>query len=432
MPLNNYVAIDLGATSGRVIVSSDARRLDEVYRFKEYLKNDNGVFTWDLDKIWNNILIGLKKAVEKYHTIASIGIDSWGVDYVLMNQDTPILPAYSYRDSRTKITMEEVHKIVSFNELYSVTGIQKSLVNTVYQFMDDHKKGRLAQATDFLFIPEYFSYLLTGKKVHEYSMATTTGLIDMKTGQYSEMLINKLGFPKQLFQPVIKPGNIIGSLKPEIAQQIGSNATVVLPVTHDTASAFYAVDVDPDSVIISSGTWSLVGVKLKQGNNSTLSLNTNFANEGSKDFICYLKNIMGLWLLNEVKKKHTYSYDEITNLALTSTYNEVFDVDDTSLLSPNDMKEAICKLLPANNQPKTDGDLYRSIFRSLATTYKKVCEQLSENLHQRYNRICIVGGGANNKALNQFTQEITQHEVIAIPMEATTVGNLKIQKEVIR
>lgn len=432
MPLNNYVAIDLGATSGRIIVSSDAKRLDEIYRFSGYLKNDNGVFTWDLDKIYENILIGLKKAVEKYQTIASIGIDSWGVDYVLLDKDTPILPAYSYRDSRTQKTMEEVHKIVPFNELYSVTGIQKNLVNTIYQFMDDQLKGRLSKATDFLFIPEYFTYLLTGKKVHEYTMATTTGLIDIKTGQYSETLINKLKFPKHLFKPVVKPGYIVGPLKEEVAKAIGSNAQVVLPSTHDTASAFGAIDVDLDSVIISSGTWSLVGVKLKEGNNSIRSLETNFANEGGKDFICYLRNIMGLWLYTEVKRKQNYGYDDISNLALASTYNEIFNVDDVSLLSPSDMKEAIIKLLPINNPPKTDGDLYRSILRSLATSYKNVCNQLSDNLHQRYNRICIVGGGANNKALNQFTHEITNYQVIAIPMEATTVGNIKVQMEVIK
>ena len=432
MPLNNYVAIDLGATSGRVIVSSDGRHLDEVHRFSQYLKNENGAFVWDLNKIYENIIVGLKKAIEKYHTITSIGIDSWGGDYVLMNQDQAILPAYSYRDERTKKTMEEVHSIISFNELYSITGIQRNLVNSIYQFMDDHKKGRLEKATDFLFIPEYFTYLLTGKMAHEYTMATTTGLVDMKTGQYSETLLNKLNFPTKLFHPLVKPGMIIGPLKEEIAKQIGSSAQVVLPVTHDTASAFYAVEVDLDSVIISSGTWSIVGVKLNTGNNSIRSLPTNFANEGGKDFICYLKNIMGLWLLTEVKKKQSYSFDEITNLALASTYNEVFDVNDASLLSPSDMKGAIIKLLPTNNPPKSDGDIYRTIFRSLATSYNKVCNELKENLSQMYNRVCIVGGGAKNKALNQFTQEITKQQVVAIPMEATTVGNIKIQKEVIK
>lgn len=433
MPLNNYVAIDLGATSGRIIVSNDGRHLDEVYRFNQYLKNENGIFTWDIDKIWNNVLIGLKKAVEKYHTISSIGIDSWGVDYVLLdNNNQPILPVYSYRDSRSQRTMEEVHKIIPFNELYSITGIQKNLVNSIYQFMDDHQRGRLEKAADFLFIPEYLSYLLTGNKAHEYTMATTTGMVDMKTGEYSETIINKLNFPKQLFKPLVKPGYILGSLKPEIAKEIGSNAQVVLPLTHDTASAFHAVDVDLDSVIISSGTWSLVGVKLKQGNNSIRSLETNFANEGGKDFICYLRNIMGLWLYTEVKKKHTYAYDEISALALASTYNEIFDVDDYTLLSPTDMKEAIIKLLPSSNPPKTDGDLYRAILRSLATSYAKVCNQLSDNLAQRYNRICIVGGGANNKALNKFTEEITRCQVIPVPMEATTVGNIKVQMEVIK
>lgn len=425
---NNYVAIDLGASSGRIMISSDGQQLDEIYRFSDYLVTENGRFTWNIKKIWENILIGLKKAVEKYHNLASLAIDTWGVDYVLLNNDQVIEPVYSYRDQRTSWSINEITKVISYTDLYKITGTQNNQINTIYQLMWDNKENRLANATDFLFIPEYLTYLLTGKKVHEYTMASTSGLLDLKTEQYSQELINKLGFPAHLFQEVVKPGYVVGDLKPEIAKVIGANIPVIMAATHDTASAFYAVDADYNSVIISSGTWSLVGAKIPKGHISDLGAQFNFTNSGSVDFMCYLKNVMGLWLFNQVKKNHNYTYEQIEQMATTSTYNEIFNVNHPSLLSPTDMAQAIKALLPADKQPQTDGDLYRTIFRSLAIAYKDVCDQLEKILSHPYGKICIAGGGANNKALNQFTKEITNREVIAIPMEATVIGNIKVQQ----
>lgn len=426
--VNNYIAIDLGASSGRVTVSSNGT-LDEIHRFSDYLINKDGHATWDIKKIWENVLLGLKMAVQKYPNVISLAIDSWGVDYVLLNNDQVIEPVYAYRDQRTSQPFNEIEKTISFADLYKITGAQNNQINTMYQLMCDNKENRLANATDFLFIPEYLTYLLTGKKVHEYTMASTSGLIDIKTEKYSQELISKLGLPNKLFCDLIKPGYVVGKLKEDVAKEIGANIPVVMAATHDTASAFYAVEADFDTVIISSGTWSLVGVKLPKGLVSELGVKNNFANESSVDFMCYLKNVMGLWLFNEVKKHHQYSYDEITNMSLKSTYNEIFDVNHATLLSPTNMIDAIKALLPKDKQPQTDGDLYRCIFRSLATAYRDVCDQLEKINERPYNKICIIGGGAKNTALNQFTKEIANREVIAIPMEATIMGNLKVQEK---
>lgn len=426
--VNNYIAIDLGASSGRVTVATNGT-LDEIHRFSDYLINKNGHATWDIKKIWENILLGLKMAVQKYPKVVSLAIDSWGVDYVLLNNDKVIEPVYAYRDQRTSIPFKEIEKTISFADLYKITGAQNNQINTMYQLIWDNQQKRLANATDFLFIPEYLTYLLTGKKVHEYTMASTSGLIDIKTEKYSQELIDKLGLPKRLFCDLVKPGHVVGMLKEEIAKEIGTNIPVVMAATHDTASAFYAVEADFNTVIISSGTWSLVGVKLAKGLVSELGVQNNFANESSVDFMCYLKNVMGLWLFNEVKKHHQYSYDEITDMSLKSAYNEIFDVNHPTLLSPTNMIDAIKALLPRDKQPLTEGDLYRSIFRSLATAYRDVCDQLEKINNCPYKKICIIGGGAKNTALNQLTKEIANREVIAIPMEATIMGNLKVQEK---
>mgnify|MGYP003319126910 CR=1 FL=1 len=330
----------------------------------------------------SNIILGIKKAFQKYKQIKSLSIDSWGVDYVLMNGDKPIKPFYAYRDARTKKPIEEVHKIISFKDLYKITGMQFAEFNSIYQLRDDFNKGRLDKATDFLHIPEYFSYLLTGKKIKEYTMASTTGMIDLKTKQFSKEIISKLGYKKSLFPNVVQPGFILGKLKPEIAKKVGGNLNVIMCASHDTGSAYEAIEVDAKTIILSSGTWSLFGVKISKGNNKEVSLKHNFTNEGGVNYIRYLKNIMGMWILNEVKKHHTYSFNEINELVEKSKYKYIFDVNDNNLLAPSNMIKAIRKLLK-KNPPKTDGDLYRSIYYSLATCYKNTCLEIEKCLNKK-------------------------------------------------
>lgn len=428
MPLNNYIAIDLGATSGRVMVLND-NVTDEIYRFKDYLKNDGSSLTWDVDVIFKHILKGLKLAVQKYQNIVSLSVDSWGVDYVLLNQDKVIYPVYAYRDKRTNVGFKNVHALIKPEELYQLTGSQINQINTIYQLKVDLDTKRLDSATDFLFIPEYITYCLTGEKVHEMTMASTSGILDIKSHQYNQEIIKRLNLPPYLFKEVVEPGYVIKHLKPEVIKEIGVDIPVVMCCSHDTASAFYAVDTPSDAVIISSGTWSLIGVKLDEGNNSLDGMKSGFANELTKGQMGYIKNIMGLWIFNEVHKKHNESFDEVTRLAMSSTYDEIFDANDPSLLSPSDMEKAIINLLK-NNPPKSISDIYRSIFRSLANAYLKAIEALETILKRKYNSIYIVGGGAKNKALNEFTEKITNRKVIALPIEATSLGNVKIQKGV--
>ena len=428
MSSNKYLAVDLGASSGRVIVECD-NQLEEIHRFGPYLKVDGDAYTWDIEYIYNNILEGIKKALMKHKDIKSMAIDAWGVDYVLLNGDKPIYPVYSYRYSkRCDAGVEATHKLIPFDKLYSITGIQFANFNTIYQLKWDLDNGRLANATDFLHIPEYLSYLLTGKKAKEYTMASTTGLLDLKTNSYSQEILSQLNLPQHLFPKLVQPGYVLGDFKPEIKNIVGGNIPVIMTASHDTGAAFEAIDFDEHTVFISSGTWSLVGVKIPKGNNSLQSLKCNFTNEGGIGYIRYLKNIMGQWIFNEVRKNTNYSYDEIDEMILKSSYDDIFNVNDKSLLSPKDMKAAVLALLP--NKPNSDADLFRSIYRSLAVLYKQTADELETNLGNRYTKIMIVGGGCKSPSYNKLVAELTGRELIAQPIEATALGNIKVQKGV--
>lgn len=423
-----YLAVDIGASSGRHIVGWQENgeiRLEEVYRFPNGMKETKDGLVWDTDAIFSEIKNGLKKAVEKFGKIESVAVDTWGVDYVLLEGDTPVYPHYAYRNSRTAGPIEEVHTIIPFKELYAHTGIQFQSFNTVYQLYDDFKKGRLDKATDFLMIPEYFTYLLTGVKKKEYTNATTGGLVNAKTKEFDEEIIKKLGLPERLFPKLTKSGTTVGKLKQEIADEIGGQMDVKLCASHDTASAFEAVDCPENSIILSSGTWSLIGAKINPADTSEKSLESNFANEGGVGYFRYLKNIMGMWLINQVQKKKGISFGEIVALAEQSDYTETFDVNDETLVAPTDMEEAVKALL--NPAPKTDGDLYNSIYRSLAKSYQNAVQNIESNLSKKFDAVYIVGGGAKNGYLNRLTEEFTKKKVVALPIEATAIGNIKVQ-----
>jgi len=424
-----YLAIDLGASSGRHIVGhleNSELILEEVHRFPNGMKDSPNGLIWDIESLFNEIKKGIKIAIEKFGKIESLAIDTWGVDYVLLNGDKEIMPCFAYRNERNTLASEKVHKIIPFRELYSKTGIQFAAFNTIYQLFDDKEKGRLDNATDYLMIPEYFSYLLSGKKYHEYTNASTTGMLNLKTNKFDNEIIEKLNLPNHLFSELVLPGTVIGELKDEIAKEVGGQMKVVAAPSHDTASAFEAVDCPENSVVLSSGTWSLIGVKLKEGNNSELSYKANFTNEGGVSYIRYLKNIMGMWIANNAAKEIGKSVPELASLAAQSTYKETFDVNDSSLNAPTSMVEAIKSLLK-NNPPKTDVDLMAAIYRSLAVSYKNAIDIMENTLGTKLDKIFIVGGGAKNVFLNQLTEEITKHKVIALPIEATAIGNIKTQ-----
>ncbi len=424
-----YLAIDLGASSGRHIVGiykDENIVLDEVYRFETGMELTNDGLVWNTKRLFNEILNGISLALNKYPKIESLSIDTWGVDYVLMNNDKVIEPNYSYRNNRVINCIDNVHSLIPFSDLYSITGIQYAPYNTIYQLYDDLLKGRLKMATDFLMLPQYFVYLLTGVKKHEYTEASTTGLIDVNTNQYSVDIIRKLGFPIKIFKKCDNPGTIVGFLKKEIANKVGGQIKVVLAPSHDTASAFEAIDTPSDAAILSSGTWSLLGYKLKQANTSASAFDANFTNEGGVGYIRFLKNIMGMWVPNQVQKCLNISIQDMISLARNSSYNEVFDINDPSLNSPSNMCDAIISLLH-KNPPKNNADLLKSVYLSLAHSYANTIMELEKCLNIKINSLYIVGGGSKNAFLNELTEKVAKVKVVALPIEATAIGNIKTQ-----
>lgn len=424
-----YLAIDLGASSGRHVIGyleNNEIKLEEIHRFKTEMDNSSDGLVWDIPRIFNEIKIGIKKAFQKYPKIESLSIDTWGVDYVLLNGDKEIPPYYAYRNERCQKSAEKVHNFLKFDEIYGKTGIQFATFNTIYQLYDDKLKGRLENATDYLMLPCYFAYKLSGVKTHEYTIESTGSFLDPKTRRYAFDLLDKLELDKRFFTRLIMPGHMVGELLPDIQKEVGGNTKIVLCASHDTASAFEAIDVDEESLILSSGTWSLLGIKAAKPIISKESLDANYTNEGGVGYIRFLKNIMGMYLTNRVKDETGLSFDEIAEGLKKSNYSETFDVNDPSLNAPVKMKEAIVDLLKLN-PPKNDFEIFSSIYHSMALCYKKSTEELEKITGKKYKKLYIIGGGAKNKYLNELVQKYTKLEVIAMPIEATSLGNIKVQ-----
>ena len=418
-----YLAIDIGASSGRHIVGwieNGEWKTDEVYRFPNGVTEIDGHLTWNINSLVENVKIGTEKAREKYD-LTSLAIDTWGVDYVLMKGDEEVMPCYAYRDSRTETVIPEVHKLISFTRLYRHTGIQFQPFNTIYQLYTDKLTGRLEGVTDFLMIPEYLLYKLCGVKSHEYTNATTGGMVDAKTGEFDQAIIEALDLPKYLFGELTKPGAVIGEYK---------GIKCVLCATHDTASAVEGIPMDTDQPYISSGTWSLLGVKTPEAITNAGSELANWSNEGGVGYVRYQKNIMGMWLINRLRDNLCPGKDfgEIVAEAEASRFEETVDANAKEFLAPESMKEAFDKTL--SMKPQTVGDYFRCAYRSLALSYMNAVQELQHNTGKHYEEIYIVGGGAKNAFLNRLTEEASGKKVIALPIEATALGNLKIQAQV--
>ncbi len=429
-----YLAIDLGASSGRHIIgwkeNGEIKTL-ELYRFENHMDNKEGHLVWDTSRLFKEIKEGIKVAFSKYKNIESLAIDTWGVDYVLIKEGKSLMPCYAYRDLRTESAIQEINSKISFDRLYEHTGIQFQSYNTIYQLYKDKMDGRLDGVSNFLMMPEYFSFLLTGNIKKEYTEASTTGLVNCKTKEFDKKLIEELDLPLNMFTILCNPGTVVGKLKEDIAKEVGGQTTVRLCPSHDTASAFYAVDNEDDSILISSGTWAIVGAKIKKANVSSEALKYNFANEGGVGNFRFLKNITGMWINVCLKNVFGKSFKDMEKLAGESTFNGVFDVNDKEFSLPENMDKKIKAWFEGKNLdvPKSEGDLYRSAYRSMAMGYKKAIEELEKCEKRSFNKIYIVGGGANNKIVNEFTSEFTNKEVIAMPIEATAIGNLKSQIE---
>ena len=434
-----YLAIDIGASSGRHILGSvqDGKIvLEEIHRFPNGMSEKNGHRCWDVDKLFQEILTGMKKCKELGKIPVSVGIDTWAVDFVLLNEkDERIGDAVGYRDSRTEGMDEEVYRIIPEEELYGRTGIQKQIFNTIYQLMAVKKQSpeQLEQAKTFLMIPDYFHFLLSGVKAVEYTNASTTQLVSPDTFDWDKELMERLGYPTDIFPEIVKPGTVLGDLKEEIATQVGYSCKVVAPATHDTGSAVLAVPAsDSDFLYISSGTWSLMGVERRSADCSHKSKVRNFTNEGGYERrFRYLKNIMGLWMIQSVKKElnDQYSFAELCDLAAKADFSSRVDVNDASFLAPENMIVAVQEMCRKTGQavPETPGEIASCIYQSLADSYCETVQEIEEMSRRTYSRIHIVGGGSNAVYLNELTAKATGKEVYAGPGEATAIGNLAAQ-----
>ena len=434
-----FLAIDIGASSGRHILGSIENgkiELEEIHRFWNGMDNVDGTLCWDVERLFNEVVAGMKKCKEIGKIPVSVGIDTWGVDYVLLDKDDNIVgKTVGYRDHRTEGMDEEVYKIISEEELYGRTGIQKAIYNTIYQLMAVKKNNPedMDNAACMLMIPDYLHYKLSGNKVQEYSEATTSQLLNPDTKDWDYEMIEKLGFNKEMFQKIYMPGTDIGGLTEEVQALVGYDCRVVLPPTHDTASAVMAVPTnEADTCYISSGTWSLMGVERDKADCSMVSKEANFTNEGGYGGkITYLANIMGLWMIQSVRNQLApdMSYGDLCDQASRETIKTVVDCQDASFLSPDDMVEAVKDYCRKTEQevPETLPQLASVIYNSLAKCYADKLAEIERLTGVKYDKINVIGGGSNAKYLNELTAKYTGVAVHAGPGEATAIGNILTQ-----
>ena len=423
-----YLAIDIGASSGRHIIGwreDGVICTKEVFRFPNGVKRENGRLVWDIEALYSSVLEGIKEAFKIYPKIESLSVDTWGVDYVFLEGNDEILPVYAYRDGRTGDVIPQLHEIIPFSELYSRVGCQFQPFNSIYQLYDDKLSGRLERATDMLMIPEYLMWRLCGVKAREYTNATTTGMVN---GEFDMEIVRRLGYPERLFPRLSQPKTYLGDLLPEIVAEVGGSCRVVLCATHDTASAVEGIPMEDNSPYISSGTWSLLGVKTAKPLTDKASEKANYSNEGGVGYNRYQKNIMGMWLVNELQSElcPDMPFSEIVKLAEGSRCERIVDANAPELLAPESMKAEFDKL---SGGMEALGDYFCCAYKSLAESYRQAIAELEENTDQKYEKLYVVGGGAKNTFLNRLTEEATGKIVVALPIEATALGNLKIQME---
>jgi len=454
--MKNYLAIDIGASSGRHILGRirDGKiELEEVYRFTNSQIRRGGHDCWDIDRLVDSVRAGIDAALEK-GPIESLGIDTWGVDFVLLDAEGRLCSdAVAYRDERTIGADAEISRgVMPFSELYRRTGVQNAAYNTIYQLwaLRKERPEQLDKASHYLSVPEYLNYCLTGKIVHEYTHSSTTGLLDAERKDWDFELIEKLGLPKRIFGKLEMPGATVGEYK---------GVKVMLPAMHDTASAYLAVPARDDrAVYLSSGTWSLLGVEMEHPITTAESCAANFTNEGGAwGRYRYLKNIMGLWMVQSIRRElngvsyvagrgdeevtaalkgiadwapgHDYSFAELESSARAAEgFDTTVDVDSTRFMNPASMIGEVCAAAREKGRgPATVGELVRCVYRSLADCYARSIRQLSAITGKTYTSLNIVGGGSKDRYLNELTAEFTGLEVSVGPTEGTAIGNLIVQ-----
>jgi rhamnulokinase len=448
MPKRVYLAIDLGAESGRVMAglwNGKTLQLEEVHRFPNGPVHLADSLRWDVLRLWNEIQNGLSLAARKYgKSIASVGADTWGVDFVLLDRHGEMLGhPYHYRDARTNGVMEKAFRRVPRPQIFAQTGLQFMQLNTLFQLLACRQSNPrfLEQADCLLFMPDFIHWALCGSRVAEFTIASTSQCLNPLTGTWAGRLLKKFDLPTRIFPEIVAPGTRLGPLRPALADRAGlHHVKVVAPPSHDTASAVAGTPTEhtgkPLWAYLSSGTWSLMGVEVDKASLSPRTQELNLTNEGGLDGTCrLLKNIMGLWLVQQCKRSfdaagRTFDYAELARLASEARpLRSLVNPDDPRFLNPPDMPAAIQDFCRESGQPvpKTPGEFVRCAYESLALKYRQVLGWLEELVGHRIEVIHIVGGGSQSGMLNQFTADACQRTVIAGPVEATALGNLLVQ-----
>lgn len=432
-----HIAIDIGASGGRHIagwMENEKLCIREIYRFENGPVQKNGHLVWDVDALFAHIVEGLKIAGAQGVCPQSIGIDTWAVDFVLLDEAGNRLgDAVSYRDHRTQGMDDALQSFISESDHYARAGLQKQPFNTVYQLLALKGENALENAREMLMLPEYFAYLLTGRKMREYTNASTTGLLRADTRDWDWELIDAIGLPRCLFSPLHQAGETVGALKKEIAQAVGYDCEVVLAPTHDTASAILASPLSAGDAYLSSGTWSLLGLELNAPVLTEESRRYNMTNEGGVNkTIRYLKNIMGLWMLQQLRREMCpdISYAELARLAEEADqYPGRVDADDPRFMAPSSMREEMARALTESGYPlpASIGEWAACVCHSLADCYAGAIAVLEKLTGQKIHCLRIVGGGCQNDYLNRLTYRALGRRVTAGPVEATAIGNILSQ-----
>ena len=464
--MKQFLAVDIGASSGRHIlgrVENGRIALEEIYRFDNAQVSRGGHDCWDADSLVDSVVAGLKAAADRGVRPESVGIDTWGVDYVLVDKaGARVGDAVAYRDARTSGMPEYVDSVIPFKELYSHTGIQKAIFNTIYQLaaLKREDPGQLERADRLLMMPDYINYRLTGVMANEYTDASTTSLVNARTCDWDGELLERLGLPARLFHPLSMPGTVLGGLLPEVQGRVGFDTKVVLPACHDTGSAYLAVPARDDRAIyLSSGTWSIIGVESREAIVTEAACNANFSNEGGAwRRFRFLKNIMGLWMIQSIRRElngvqyvagksadatakalkglcdyeagRKYSFADLEMAARAEAeYPAFVDASDRRFFAPESMTAAVCEAVAETGArpPERVGELLQCVYRSLAKSYAREAELLSSITGKSYTTLNIVGGGSQDAYLNRLTAEETGLEVVAGPTEGTALGNLIVQ-----
>lgn len=434
-----YLAVDIGASSGRLILGhrEDGRMiLEEIHRFGNGMVRKQGHLVWDVDQLFAEIITGMKKCAELGKIPESIGVDTWAVDFVLLDaKDQRLGDAVGYRDYRTQGMDQSVYEVIDEEELYLRTGIQKQPFNTIYQLMavKEQIPELMEQADALLMIPDYLHFLLSGQKVTEYTNASTTQLLDPQTKDWDWNLIDRLGYKRELFQKICLPGTNLGSLTAEIAAEVGFTCKVVVPATHDTGAAVMAVPAADDQVLyISSGTWSLMGTEVKEAICTAESRQFNFTNEGGYDYrFRYLKNIMGMWMINSARNELApdMSFSDICEGAAKQSILSIVDANSERFLAPESMSKEVQKACAESGQQVPQGiwETAAVIYNSLAECYAQTAREIEAMTGVVYDCIHVIGGGANAEYLNRLTAHACHKKIYAGPVEATAIGNISAQ-----